>query len=64
MDIHSHIYLLINDTCDQCNGVTIIALNSTNKCDVAPSSNLHNVHLTQKSPTVKKAFKKLCFYKA
>ena len=31
----------------------IIALSSTNNCDVVPSSKLHDVHLPQKSPTVK-----------
>ena len=29
------------------------ALNSNNNCDVVPSSNLHDVYLPQKSPTVK-----------
>ena len=97
MDIHSHIYLLINDTAqtivlnstfvwfgektnnilwcglyhllvgicengyplahiptdgDKWYMVYTIALYSTNNCDVVPSSNLHDVHLPQKSPTV------------
>ena len=30
----------------------LFALNSTNNCDGVPSSNLHDVHLPQKSPTV------------
>ena len=37
----------------KCDGVATIAFNSTNKCDLAPSSNLHDIHLPQKSPTVK-----------
>ena len=66
MDIHLHIYhiaAISTVKCDnvstialystgKCNGGLIIALNSTNNCNVVPSSNLHNVHLPQKSPTV------------
>ena len=47
---------------EKCDGVTIIALFSTNKCDVAPSSNLHNVHLPQKSPTVKRMGLKVIYH--
>ena len=32
--------------------VYTITLYSTNNCDVVPSSNLHDVHLPQESPTV------------
>ena len=36
----------------KCDGGPIIALTSTNNCDEVPSSNLHDVHLPQKSQTV------------
>ena len=49
--MHGHIIALSSTV--KCLGGPIITLDSTNNCSLVPSSNLHDVHLPQKSTTVK-----------